>query len=162
MRGEFNPANGGRRAVVDSIEHHVTNILKQISERTRIHYSGPLPSQLQCAVNNLLDGQARVMCGAIEFRDAVVIELRAMCLVIETALSASTHAEKNARLRGATELIGATINRMRQESFDLAFSHWHLNGEFTRDHVTSQLFRENRDLKRRIDELERTQSGADE
>lgn len=140
---------------MEALEHHVKDIINQVAERCRISWGGPLPSQLQSAVDHLTEQSARVMAGVADYRDAMVVDLRAMCLVIETALSASTHAEKNARLRGCVEMIGATIDRNKREQFDFQDSFFHLSGGFLRDSVTSQLFRDRRDLARRVEELTR-------
>ena len=138
---------------MESLEHHVKDIINQVTERCRISWCGPLPSQLQSAVNHLIEQSSQVMAGVSDYRDAMVVDLRAMCLVIETALSASTHREKNARLRGCVELIGATIDRHSRERFDFQDSFFRLSGGFLRDNVTSQLLRDRCDLTRRVEEL---------
>jgi hypothetical protein len=85
-----------------------------------------------------------------QFRDETVIWMKALELIAEMVSNASSHAEKNARLRGMSELIQEYIQKAMKADFDFGHSYywWPDNGLFKGDSPT-------RDLMRRIHELER-------
>ena len=66
------------------------------------------------------DVAAEALSAAKAFRDRMLTHFHALELVMEMVSSASTHREKDARLRGCIELIQSAISKLERESFDLS------------------------------------------
>ncbi len=66
--------------------------------------------------------QQDIAAGAIDncrqFRDDLIVQLRALVLCAEMTGNAATHAEKAARLRGLVELIEGGVAKLREMSFN--------------------------------------------
>lgn len=77
------------------------------------HYTAQL-KQFQSFQTNVLDG------------------LRALAMVIESAASAETHAEKNARYRGVISILESTIDRVHSARDIFVSSHWWLKPDLFR------------------------------
>lgn len=62
--------------------------------------------------------------GAERFRDQMVLNLRAISMCLEMTGNAGTHSEKNARLRGALEIIERIVSQLQEEKFDFSRTYW--------------------------------------
>lgn len=96
---------------------------------------------------------ANSIASAKHLRDEIVIELRALAIVAEMAGNGSTHHEKNARLRGLTEIIEGAIERLHNITFDAVRDHlWARESLFRSDyptrHYVAEIQRLQSDVKR--------------
>jgi len=88
-----------------------------------------------------------------EFRDDLIVWLRAMAIIADSVASASTHREKDARLRGMLEVIEGAISTLRKESFDIVLynrSYYPFDDVFRSDYPTRQLMERIRELENQI------------
>lgn len=93
-----------------------------------------------------------------EFRDRMLIDLRAMSLVLNMVGNASTHREKDARLRGSIELLESAITRLRHEEFDIRCGRFpHFDDVFQADYPTRQFVERIHELERQVQELSKPQ-----
>jgi hypothetical protein len=68
--------------------------------------------------------------------------------------NAGTHAEKNARLRGAIELLESAVEKLRHQHLEDLFSIYHWPDVFRSDYPTRSLMERIHDLERQLKELQ--------
>lgn len=89
------------------------------------------------------------------FRDMVIAELTGQRLVVDMVLSAATHREKDARLRGLEEMINRAIGRLQEVHFELLrWQRWP-QSVFASDSAEARLQRRQWELE---DELKKYQA----
>jgi hypothetical protein len=89
------------------------------------------------------------------FRDTVITELTGQRLVVDMAMSAATHREKDARLRGLEEMINRGIRRLQDVHFELfRWQRWP-QSVFASDSAEARLMRQNWELE---DQLKKYQA----
>lgn len=150
----------------DEFAEAVAN-LKQIVEKhedvIRVHYAtSELDKKIEHVLNSYRSKAERALRGAMQFRDQVILQLRALEIVLEMTGNAQTHGEKNARLRGAIEIIDATVRKLQYEEFSIDdFGIWHGLDEgfvFRSNYPVRRLLDENRELKQKLEMLEGTEN----
>jgi len=87
------------------------------------------------------------------FRDDMLTYFRAMALILTMTGEAATHAEKNARLRGAIELIESAVEKLRHEHLENLFSIYRWPDLFRSDWPTRRLMERIHDLEQQVKEL---------
>jgi hypothetical protein len=92
-----------------------------------------------------------------QFRDDMLTYFRALVIVLDMTGNAATHAEKNARLRGAVELLEQMAERLRLE---IVFSHFHWRDAFASDWPTRRLLERVHELERELSELRSSQANV--
>ena len=107
-----------------------------------------LPERVEYALQEYNDKSIQAISGAMEFRDEILVTFRALALVLEMSANAATHREKNARLRGAIELIESAVDKLRKVQFDNLYSRFEYHRVLKCDFPT-------REFRDRIFELER-------
>ena len=99
------------RAIDDILQQH---------ERLLRHY-GPgdtLAERLKQVITHYQNGATRTVANVDQFRQDLLIQFRAFGLVVDMAGNASTHSEKNARLRGLAEMIATSVQQLREFKLD--------------------------------------------
>lgn len=114
--------------------------------------------QLRSILQRYQDIARRHLQGAEDFRDQMLVWLRAMSLTLTMTGNAATHAEKGARLRGTIEIIEKLIRNLQNEKFDFSRTYWHSawDDDFRSDYPVRDLLHENHDLKARLKEAQET------
>lgn len=108
-----------------------------------------LPDQIKYLIQHYKDDTVKAVSQIKAMRDEILVYLRAISFALEAEFNGGTHAERNARLRGALQVIQETAKRLQDESFTYI-----LDREWTwRDLFHSNL--EARDLMNRIYQLEK-------
>ena len=85
----------------------------------RIHWSGSVEHMLDAVLQHERAHTEQAISGAKDFRDNCLIMLKSLEVVIESVECASTHSEKNARLRGLADVIHRYQDRIGR--FDFCF-----------------------------------------
>lgn len=95
-------------------------IIKRHNEQTRVYYGDSLTERLEGVLREYEHTAINALSMAKSFRDALLVDFRAVSMVLTMVSNAATHKEKDSRLRGCMELIETVINRLNQEQFDIA------------------------------------------
>ena len=98
------------------------------------------------------DKATRALSDVKRFRDDMVTFFRALALCLEMVGSAQTHGEKNARLRGAIELLESHLESLRRSDIDFLFSHFRWRDVFSADWPTRRLLDRIHELERELGE----------
>lgn len=126
----------------------IEEVIKEHSDRLRCYYCGSDIERISHVINSYHDDASGALEQIKSFRDDLLTYLRAIALVVDMAANASTHREKNARLRGMVELLESAIDKLRKASFEFTLNHrWASYDIFRSDYPT-------RHLVDRIHELE--------
>lgn len=124
------------------------DVIKEHAERLRCYHCGTPEEKVAHIISDYHDTAVRAMSDVKEFRDDLQVYLRAIALVLDMTANASTHREKNARLRGACELLESAIGKLRESTFEFTLGRHGLSADiFRSDYPT-------RHLVDRIHELE--------
>lgn len=125
---------------------NLTDVIKRHSERVGIYYSGDDAER----VNSLLERYHEISTESLreqkQFNDDLLVWLRALALTLDMTANASTHGEKNARLRGAIELIESAVGRVRDHSFGVQFCQ-------RRFHTVADVFRSDYPTRHLLDRI---------
>ena len=87
-------------------------------------------------------------------RDDMLTFFRALALVLNMTGEAATHAEKNARLRGAIELLESAIEKLRHQNLESLFDIYRWPDLFRSDWPTRRLMDRIHDLERQVKDLQ--------
>lgn len=155
-------------------EHHKTpddtHSLNEMLEVLRMHEEVVNPSRSGTPAERLTllvlyhrNKVADTLAGVRTFRDDLIVQFRALAIVIESAGNAQTHAEKNARLRGFSEIVEGAIARLRAESFDFdraSYRQWPdlFHSDFPYRHYLERIHQ----LEQEVQELKKTPAGRGE
>lgn len=93
---------------------------------------------------------------AMSFRNDLLTYFRAMSLVVEMAGNAATHTEKNARLRGMSEILESAVERLRQQDFEVDRYHWSWPDVFRSDYPTRHFLSRIHELERELAQYRRS------
>jgi hypothetical protein len=91
----------------------------------RIHWSGTLDQMLDSVLQHERTHTESAISGARDFRDNCLIMLKSLEVVIESVECASTHSEKNARLRGLADVIHRYQDRLGRFEFCFDRTPWY-------------------------------------
>lgn len=126
-------------------EHVIRGYHRTFAER--------LESMLRFYRNRTVDAIADTK----HLRDDVLVYMRALAMIVEQAADASTHGEKNARLRGVISMCETAIKRLKNEEFDFNRRfYWH-EDIFRSDMPTRHYVERIHELEREIDEMKKGQ-----
>lgn len=128
----------------------VQRLIDQHQQRLRIHHAGSEAEKLRAILAHYHDVATNQLEATRTFRDDLLVALRAMSMIVDMTGSAHTHREKAARLRGMSEVIEATIEKLRRMTFDIQRRYGHWPDVFASDYPTRHLLAEIDDLKRRL------------
>jgi hypothetical protein len=104
----------------------ITALVERYEKKIRTSYAGSLHRRIEHLLDQFERKTGRALNGAMNFRDKSLLHLRALAMCLEMTGNAATHGEKNARLRGALEIIEATIEKLEREEFKIDdFFTWH-------------------------------------
>jgi sugar phosphate isomerase/epimerase len=116
------------------------------------HHHRNLRQHIQAVIEEYRSQTVNALRAAKEFRDRMLVDLRALEMVLHMVSNASTHKEKDARLRGCIELIGGAFQRLEREQFEIAAcNHPHFDDVFRSDYPTRHYVERIRDLERQLE-----------
>jgi hypothetical protein len=95
-------------------------IVKEHQQTQRLYSGHTLPDQLRGVLTEYQDVARNALSLSKDFRDRMVVNLKAMSIVLGMVASASTHREKDARLRGCIEITEKAVDQLLKEQFDIA------------------------------------------
>ncbi len=156
----------GVRQIIDANEsaeliEKLSKFVKQHEDLIRTHHCGDLADKAERILKQYEHKTAQALRNAQSFRDKALLHFRALSMCLEMTGNAQTHGEKNARLRGALEVIEATIEKLEREDFDLRdFCTWHglENGFiFRSDYPVRSLLTQIEELKAQLINKESTE-----
>lgn len=92
--------------------------IREHQDKQRICHGGRRIEKLKAILVEYSNRCVDVIAGSKQFRDELIVNARALALVVEMAGNASTHREKDARLRGVSELLESWIQKLSREQFE--------------------------------------------
>lgn len=137
-------------------------IMRKHEEVIRHSCYMPANIRLERILNHYQHIASDALLGVRHFRDDVVVELRAMSLIVDMALNAGTHSEKNARLRGMTDLLESAIRKLREEEFKFSSAWYHWDDVFRSDAPTRLLMNRIHELEAEVEALKLENSIGDD
>ena len=137
--------------ILDSINQ----IVKEHEIKVRWSYMADTDDRIRAVLRHYENVATEGLLAIKHFRDDVVVYLRAVALVADSTAQASTHAEKNARLRGLIETIESALQKLRHEEVDFDCTYWQWPDVFRSDYPTVHLIRRIHELENEIKELKK-------
>ena len=120
--------------------------------------------QARILINNVTRRREKMYDQVIRFGDQVTQQLAGMRIVVDGVLSAETHREKDARLRGLLDVIETGIDRLQEKHIN-DFNHLHSyfpHGLFAADTSRVRLQHRVWELEKQIEELRNQVANTDE
>lgn len=99
--------------------------LREQMKAFRIHWAGSPEQLLDAVLQHERTHTESAISGAKDFRDNCLIMLKSLEVVIESVECASTHSEKNARLRGLADVIHRYQDRLGRFEFCFDRTPWY-------------------------------------
>lgn len=131
------------------------SLVKEHQAKQKIyHCADTLAQRIRSVMDEYETTAAKALGVAKEFRDRIIIDLRALSMVLAMTDNASTHREKSARLRGATELIESAIRRLERLRFDISVcNHPQFDDVFASDFPTRHYVERIHELEAQVAQL---------
>jgi hypothetical protein len=121
------------------------------------------PAQLvKSVLREYEDKTTKAYSDVKHFRDDMLTYFRAMSLILTMTGEAATHAEKNARLRGAIELIETTVEKLRHQNLESLFDIYRWPDLFRSDWPTRRLMERIHHLEQQLKDLRPDVQSTDE
>lgn len=106
----------------EQIIEALTNFAREHQTRIRIHQGCSLSAQIVGIINNYQHSAERALLDAAAFRDHAVTWIAALRIVADSVAKASTHREKDARLRGLIEVMESASEKLCLMRFEFTTS----------------------------------------
>jgi hypothetical protein len=133
----------------------IHKLILEHQEKQNYHQGFGTPAQkVKAILREYEDKTVRAYNGATHVRDDMLSFFRALALVLTMTGEAATHAEKNARLRGAIELLESAIEKLRHQSFEQLFDVYRFPDLFRSDWPTRRLMERIHDLEQQVKDLQ--------
>lgn len=134
----------------------IQQVLDEYGEKTHWHHGGAYHDQVKGTIEHFKDSAIQALAGAKATRDDMLTYFRAIVIVIESALAAATHKEKDARLRGAIDVLERALHKLHQMQFNFSYRIWDKPDVFRSDFPTRDLMERIHTLEQRLAELKPT------
>lgn len=119
-------------------------------------YSDAASLTLERRLENIIERYERIGVANVDaskhFRDEMLTFVKAWAMIVDMAANASTHTEKNARLRGMLELLESAARKLYDLKFGVDTSWFRHEDVFASDYPTLHYVRRIHELE---DELKR-------
>lgn len=133
----------------EQTEQALQIIIKEHCERIRIYRGGGIAGQVNGIINDYRNSAERALQDAKDFRDEVLTYFAGLRIVADSITSASTHSEKNARMRGLIEVLESSSEKLRKLHFELTLGPpW--PDVFHSDYPTRQFVERIRELEGKV------------
>jgi hypothetical protein len=154
--------NSAMHGISDEIAAAMAVCKKHQTEQRLFQSTNSLPERIESVVSQYKHNATQALQASKEFRDRMIIDLRAISLVLTMVGNASTHREKDARLRGSIEIIEGAIERLERQQFDISFAQGpHFEDVFRSDYPTRHYVEKIRELQAQIESLTKTPPSSD-
>lgn len=147
-----------------TVDDKLDALLDQHEKALRIHYmlnEEPRPDQ---RVETILRHHKSEATGALAraklVRDDILVYFKALELTLSATEQASTHAEKNARLRGVIELLQQGVEKLRQTDFTENTRSWFYDDVFRTDNPTRRYVERIHELEDEVKRLKHPETGS--
>lgn len=129
----------------------IEKLIREHNQKQRCSQGFGTPAErVKAILREYEDKTTKAYSDVKAFRDDMLIYFRALSLVLTMTGEAATHAEKNARLRGAIELLESGVKQMRDQHLESLFSTYRWNDVFSSDWPTRRLMERIHDLEQQI------------
>lgn len=99
----------------------VMKVCQEHCEKQSIHHSyNSIPDRVATVIREYEDIAGEALRASKGFRDRMATYFQSFGMVLAMVASASTHREKDARIRGCIELVETAIRKLEEERFDLS------------------------------------------
>jgi len=115
------------------------DIIREHEDAQGQRHIGPIDQRLRGILTEYQNASVGAIAACKEFRDRLMMDLRAVSMVLQMVVNADTHREKNARLRGSIELLESAITRLEREQFTTAVRYPSFTDPFRSDYPTRHL-----------------------
>jgi hypothetical protein len=133
----------------------IQKLIAEHQNKQNHHQGFGTPAQrVKAILREYEDKTVKAYSGVKHFRDDMLTYFRALSLVLTMTGNAGTHAEKNARLRGAIELLESAVEKLRHQHLEDLFSIYHWPDVFRSDYPTRSLMERIHDLERQVKDLQ--------
>lgn len=127
----------------------VQSIIRKHQKRQSCSQGSSIPEQVDIICEEYQRSAENAFTAASEFRDRMCVDMRALNLIITSALNSETHKEKDAHLRILSKLLASALEKLRETHFQ---SVWGASYYFNKDPFQCDF--PVREMKNRIYELE--------
>lgn len=133
----------------------IEKLISEHQNKQNYHQGFGSPAEkVKAILREYEDKTTKAYSGVKHFRDDMLTYFRALSLVLTMTGNAGTHAEKNARLRGAIELLESAVEKLRHEHLEDLFSIYHWPDVFRSDYPTRSLMERIHELEQQIKDLQ--------
>lgn len=116
------------------------------------YFSDSLAQRVEWLLNGYNSQLTKQLQHAKALKEDLLVWLRAFSMLVESAGSAATHSEKNARLRGLSELVESCVETVRASNWDLIHQ-WRMADAFRSDLPTRAYLDRIHELEQKLKEL---------
>lgn len=139
----------------------IEELIREHQEKQRYSQGFGSPAEkVKSILREYEDKTTKAYSDVKHFRDDMLTYFRALSLVLTMTGNAGTHAEKNARLRGAIELLESAIEKLRREHLEDLFSIYRWPDVFRSDWPTRRLMERIHDLEAQLKDKEGANGAA--
>lgn len=133
----------------------IQNLINEHQDRQNYHHGFGTPAEkIKTILREYEDKTTRAYSDVKHVRDDMLTFFRALALVLNMTGEAATHGEKNARLRGAIELLESAIEKLRHQNLESLFDIYRWPDLFRSDWPTRRLMDRIHDLERQLKDLQ--------
>lgn len=127
----------------------IQEIIKKHQKIQSVSCGNSIPEQIENLLQEYHRSAENAYSASGEFRDRLLVDFRALNLILTSALNSETHKEKDSHLRILTKLLTAAAEKLRETHFSAV---WGAQFHFNRDPFQCDF--PVREMKNRIYELE--------
>lgn len=133
----------------------IQKLINEHQNKQNYHQGFGSPAQqIRTILREYEDKTTKAYSDVKHVRDDMLTFFRALALVLNMTGEAATHAEKNARLRGAIELLESAIEKLRHQNLESLFDIYRWPDLFRSEWPTRRLMERIHDLERQVKELQ--------
>jgi hypothetical protein len=133
----------------------IQKLIGEHQNKQNYHQGFGTPAQrVKAILREYEDKTVKAYSDVKHVRDDMLTFFRALALVLNMTGEAATHAEKNARLRGAIELLETAIEKLRYQNLESLFDIYRWPDLFRSEWPTRRLMERIHDLERQVKDLQ--------
>jgi len=141
------------QAVSNFLLEKLDAVLDKHESKIGGRYCAPIQDRFDFVIRSYKDTATQSLAASKSFRDDMLTYFRAMSMIVDMAANAGTHSEKNARLRGMSEIIEQAITKLRDQEFNFRRSWWHEKDIFRSDYPVRELMGQIHKLQNELAQL---------
>lgn len=135
--------------------NEIQKLINEHQDRQNYHQGFGTPAEkIKTILRQYEDKTTKAYSDVKHVRDDMLTFFRALALVLNMTGEAATHGEKNARLRGAIELLESAIEKLRHQNLESLFDIYRWPDLFRSDWPTRRLMDRIHNLERQIKDLQ--------